>query len=184
MRSRLPTTEQALALLKARRTRPAFRPPPAAGRALTPMLKKLDERFGSGPQALQARWREIVGEAVARRSEPVKLVKPRSGGPQTLELKVDGPSAAIVQHQVPEIIERVNLFLGSGAVGKVRIVQAPVRPQPAARSPAAAVRRPRLSAPLDAAEEARLEAELQSVPEGRLREALRRVGRGAARTKL
>lgn len=184
MRSRLPTTEQALAVLKARRTRPAFRPPPAAGRALTPLLKKLDERFGSGPQALQARWREIVGEAIARRSEPVKLVKPRGGGPQVLEIKVDGPSAAVVQHQAPEILERVNLFLGSGAVGKVRIVQGPLRAPAAARASPGAVRRSRAAPPLDAAEEARLEAELQSVPEGPLREALRRVGRGAHRTKL
>lgn len=178
MPPRLPSTEDALAILKRRRTRPAFRPPPAAGRALNPLLKQLDQRFGSGPGALQARWREIVGDAIARRTAPNKLTRPRAGGPQTLELKVDGASAAIVQHQVPEILARVNLFLGAGAVGKVRIVQGPVAPLLAR---AAASRSRRTPAPMDAAEEARLQSAVESVSNDRLRSALLRFSRAAAR---
>lgn len=181
MPPRLPNDAEALAILRARRTRPAHRAAPAAGRALTPWLRKLEERFGSGPQALQARWREVVGESIARRTEPVKLTRPRGGGPQVLELKVDGPAAAIVQHQVPEILERVNLFLGPGAVGRVRIVQGVVRAHPA--RPAAKAAR-RSQPPLDAADEARLDAEVAAVPAGPLRDALRRVGKGALKAKF
>ncbi len=39
----------------------------------------------------------------------MKLVKQRGGG-SVLELKVDGPAAALIQHQAPEILSRVNLF--------------------------------------------------------------------------
>ena len=42
-------------------------------------------------------------------------------------LGVAGASAALIQHQAPEIVARVNLFLGEGAVNKLRIVQGPLR---------------------------------------------------------
>jgi WD40 repeat protein len=55
-----------------------------------------------------------------------------------LELRVDGPAAALVQHQAPEILSRVNLFLGAGSVGKLRIVQGPVKARIAAPAKAEA----------------------------------------------
>ncbi len=75
----LPTTEEALEILKRRRTRPQFRAPPPAGKSLAPLIKKLDEKFGQGPAVLKARWREIVGETLARRTEPVRVIKSRTG---------------------------------------------------------------------------------------------------------
>lgn len=140
------------------------------------VIKALDEQFGKGVGALAARWREIVGETLARRTEPAKVSKPRSGGGATLEIKVDGPAAALIQHQSGEILERVNLFLGKGSVEKLRIVQGPVKG--AAQS--AARPRARRNAPIDAAREAELRASLSDAPEG-LREALERLGRGALR---
>ena len=177
MRRRLPTSEEALAILAAKRTRPARRPPPPAGRALSPMLRELDARFGQGPGALAARWREIVGADVARRTEPVKLVKGRNGGPSSLEIRVAGPSAALIQHQAHEILARVNLFLGAHAVQKLRIVQGPLRAAPEAASASPRKR----AAPLDAAQEAQLAASLAEAPEGRLKEALLKLGRGVLR---
>lgn len=139
----------------------------------------MDERFGQGPEALQARWREIVGEALARRTEPVKLTRPRGGGGGALEIRVDGPAAALIQHQAPEIVARVNLFLGAGAVTKLRIVQGPVR-APATRDAAAAKSR-RRPPPLDAAAEARLETSVAGAHDDRLRAALLKLGREVLR---
>ena len=133
MRRRLPTPEEAAAILTAKRTRPQRRAPPPAGRALSKTIRELDARFGQGPGALIARWREIVGADIARRTEPVKLVKGRNGGPSSLEIRVAGPSAALIQHQAHEILARVNLFLGAEAVQKLRIVQGPLRARPRAR---------------------------------------------------
>jgi hypothetical protein len=177
MRRRLPTRDEALAILAAKRTRPVLRPPPPAGRSLAPMLRELDAKFGQGPGALAARWREIVGADVARRTEPVKLVKGRNGAPSSLEIRVAGPSAALIQHQAHEILARVNLFLGADAVQKLRIVQGPLR---AAAEPSAAPPR-RRAIPPDAAKEAELAKGLAEAPDGRLKDALLRLGRGVMR---
>lgn len=186
MARRLPSPEDALRILREKRTRPQRRPPPNAGRSIRPFLKKLDERFGSGPGALQARWREIAGDRVASFTEPVKLTKPRGaslgGGGATLELRVQGPAAALIQHQGPEILARVNLFLGPGAVEKLRIVQGPVRTRAVGPTPAQQAKARRRSGPLDAGVEARLAAETAEAPEG-LRQALLTLGRAVERSR-
>lgn len=152
------------------------RPAPAAGRALGPVLKALEEKFGQGPGQLQLKWKEIVGETLARHTEPVKLIKARGNAPGTLELRVAGPAAAIVQHQAPEILQRVSLVLGEGSVTKLRIIQGAVR---AHARPQAVRRRPK--GPLDAAAEQTLAEGLADQPEGPLREALIRLGRETLR---
>jgi hypothetical protein len=174
-RRRLPSSQEALRILAEKRTRPPRRPPPAAGRGLSKLLRDLDQKFGQGPAALQARWREVVGAEIARRTEPVKLVKGRNGGPSSLEIRVAGPSAAIIQHQAHEILARVNLFLGPDAVQKLRIVQGPLRHAP---DPPPPRRRPQ---PLDAAQEAELVQGLAGAPDGKLKNALLALGRGVLR---
>lgn len=177
MKRSLPSAEEAARILAGKRTRPARRPPQQAGRKLTRLIKTLDERFGQGPGVLQARWREIVGETLARRTEPVKLSRPRGGGEGVLEIRVDGPAATLIQHQGPEILSRVNLFLGDGAVARLRIVQGPVRKAEPQVSGQARRRKP----PLDAAVEAGLEAGLAPAGEGPLKDALLRLGREVMR---
>jgi hypothetical protein len=172
----LPTPAEAADILARKRTRPQRRPPPVAGRGLNKLLKELDAKYGQGPGALQARWREIVGVEMAKRTEPVKLTKPRGGGPGALEIRVAGASAALIQHQAHEIVARVNLFLGEGAVNKLRIVQGPLRATGADAKPV----RKRI-APLDAAQEAALAKSLETAPDGPLKAALLRLGRGVMR---
>ena len=178
MARRLPTPQEALQILAQKRTRPQHRPPPPAGRALNRLVRDLDTRFGQGASARSARWREVVGPEIARRTEPVKLVKGRNGGPSSLEIRVAGPSAAIVQHQAHEILARVNLFLGPDAVQKLRIVQGPLRRPEAAPTPTR-----RRSPPLDAAQEAELLAGLADAPDGKLKQALLALGRGVLRQR-
>lgn len=151
------------------------RPPPPVGRSLAPVIKALDERFGQGAGALQSRWKEIVGETLARRTEPVKLIKGRGGAGGALELRVDGPVAALIQHQAPQIMQRLDLILGQGVVSRLRIVQGPVKA--AAVAPA----RPRRKGPLDAATEKSLADGLAEAPDGPLKIALTRLGREVLR---
>lgn len=174
MRRPLPTDAEVRDILSRKRTRPAPRPAPPAGRALARMIRELDERFGKGAGALEPRWREIVGDRLARVTRPRKLTRGKAGQGGTLELRVAGPAALLVQHQSAEILERVNLFLGPGSVDRLRIAQGPVPPLPdGAARPVRADRRP---PPLDAAAEAELARSLDGAPD-RLKTALSRLGR-------
>lgn len=172
----LPSAEEAHDILSRRRTRPPMRPAPPAGKSLAPLIKQLDAKFGQGPGLLQARWREIVGDQLARHTEPVKLIKARTGG-STLELKVAGPAAALIQHQAPEIMARVNMLLGSGEVTRLRIVQGVLK------KPDAAPPRRRSKAPLDAAAEQQLAEGLAAQPDSPLKAALLRLGREVLRDR-
>ncbi|MEO6339373.1 MAG: DciA family protein [Caulobacteraceae bacterium] len=174
----LPTPAETARILAERRTKPARRPPPPAGRSLAKFIKTMDAKFGEGTGGLAARWREIVGETLAKRTEPVKLVKPRGGGGSVLELRVEGPAAALIQHQAPEILDRVNLLLGAGTVAKLRIVQGLVRQGAAAAAMSGPKRRP---GPLDAAAEAGLAKDLAEVPDGPLKQSLLKLGRAVLR---
>jgi hypothetical protein len=176
-RRSLPTAQEALRILSEKRTRPQRRPPPPLGRALNKTLKAFDAKFGQGASGLIARWPEVVGAEIAKRTEPVKLTKGRNGGPSSLEIRVAGPAAAIIQHQAHEILARVNLFLGAEAVQKLRIVQGPLQ-----RAAGPALTRRKLP-PLDAAEEARLARDMAAAPEGRLKDALTALGRGVLRQR-
>jgi hypothetical protein len=178
MPRRLPSLEETQRILAERRTRPPRRAPPPAGRGLGKFIKALEDRFGQGPDLLRARWREIAGEALAARTEPVKLIRSRAGGAGTLEIKVDGPAAALIQHQAPELLARVNLFLGAGSVAKLRIVQGRVS---APAGPAAARPRRLKNRPLDAAAEAELQDGLAKAPDGPLKRSLLRLGREVLR---
>ena len=175
MRRTLPTDAEVREILSRRRTRPVPRPAPRAGKALTPLIKKLDEQFGRGAGALEPRWREIVGDRLARVTRPQKLTKGKGGQPGVLELRVAGAAALLIQHQSEDILARVNLFLGAGTVDRLRIAQGPVAPLKDA------VSRPKRSAkppPLPAQAEADLAASIASAPDD-LRAALARLGRVA-----
>jgi hypothetical protein len=176
MPRQLPTAQEAVEILRRKRTRPPHRPPPPAGRALNAFVRELDGKFGQGSSALTARWREIVGDDIAKRTEPVKLSKGRNGAASSLEIRVAGPAAAIIQHQAQDILARVNLFLGPEAVQKLRIVQGPLR-----RNDQPAPPKGRRAPPLDAAEEAALARSLHEAPEGKLKQALLALGRGVLR---
>jgi hypothetical protein len=173
----LPSHAEALRILARMRTRPARRPPPPAAKAIVPTLRALDARFGHGADALKARWREIVGETCARRTEPVRLTTSRGGAGGSLEIRVDGPAATLIQHQAADILARVNLFMGAGTVARLRIVQGPLRRTPRAKT----LERARSKGPLDAAAEQDLAKSLAKLPEGPLKRALTRLGREVLR---
>jgi hypothetical protein len=179
----LPSARDVAYILATKRTRPAGHPPPPAARSLGKTLKALDARFGHGVERLKARWTEIAGQTLSRRTEPNKLISPRAGGGATLELRVAGPAATLVQHQAPDIIARVNLFLGPGAVVKLRIVQGPLRGAPAREAVLAGAARRRTKGPLDAGAEQTLAQSLAGFPEGRLKRALARLGREVIRAE-
>ena len=138
------------------------------GRVLEPVSAQL------ATAELIAAWHAIAGPAYADCTQPEKIIWPRetndgAPAPGVLYLRVDGPRAIFVQHGLGQIIERVNAFLGYGAIARARIVQGPVRRD--AREPASG------PVALDGESEAALVAALAEVGDGELRDALDRLGR-------
>jgi hypothetical protein len=174
----LPSPAETADILARKRSRPPRRPPPAAGRALTGYLKVLEAKFGKGSGLLIARWPEIVADKrLVRFTEPVKLIKQRAGG-AILEIRVDGPAAALIQHQAEDILARANMVLGAGSATRLRIVQGPVK---ARTTTDAAPKRRRGSGPLDAGTEAALAESLSAAPDGPLKASLLKLGRAVLR---
>lgn len=91
-------------------------------------------KFGFVQSAIVSRWGEIVGERYAAVSQPESLRFPHGKkGEGVLSVVVSGAHAAIMQHVIPEIIERTNRFFGYPAVARVAIRQGVVE-RPAKRA--------------------------------------------------
>lgn len=81
-------------------------------------------RFGFVQSSVVTRWAEIVGDRYAAVSEPESIRFPVGKKAEgTLNLVVMSGHAPMMQHVVPDIIERVNRFFGYGAISRVAIRQ-------------------------------------------------------------
>ena len=91
------------------------------------LAKAAFQRHGFASEQLVAQWRVIVGEQVASISRPEKIKWPRgndasghqSGG--TLQVKAQAGRALELHYETPRIIERVNQFLGYGAITALKV---------------------------------------------------------------
>jgi len=95
-------------------------------------------RFGFVQSSVVTRWHEIVGPTHARVCAPESIRFPpgeKSDG--ILQLVVVPAHAPLIQHVIPEIIERVNRFFGYKAVAKVKLRQGQVKAPPASEKSAA-----------------------------------------------
>jgi hypothetical protein len=153
--------------------RPRRRGAVTIGELIGKVIDPVTKRRGFATTDIIAAWREIVGPRFAEWTRPEKIVWPKGeemeGAPALLVLRVDGPRAVLVQHEAGQIVERVNAFLGYGAVGHLRIIQAPVRTAGKPDSPP-----PRLTAE----DESRIAESISAVEDEGLRSALGRLGRG------
>jgi hypothetical protein len=139
-------------------------------RLLGAVLEPSARRRGFAEASLLADWATIVGPVLARRCQPVRVDHApgrRSGG--TLVLQVGSGAALEIQHQAPQLIERINTYFGHRAIRQIRLLQMPLPPTPAPTPP-----EPR---PLSREVEARLAASVTHVPDEALREALLALGR-------
>lgn len=96
-------------------------------------------RFGFVQSSVVSRWPEIVGARHARVCTPESIrFPPGEKSEGILQLVVVPAHAPIIQHVIPEIIERVNRFFGYNAVAKVKMRQGQVKPPPASKPQTAA----------------------------------------------
>ena len=121
--------------------KPYQRPRGGEARAVSDLMPEIGRaafrRFGFVQSSVVSRWDEIVGARYAAVSAPEAIRFPfgkKSDG--TLELTVEGAHATMMQHVIPEIIERVNRFFGYSAVARIKVRQGVVA-KPAVRQAAA-----------------------------------------------
>lgn len=141
------------------------------GRAIDPVCR----RRGFASSELLTLWPELVGQEVAEGSRPEKLLWPRrrgeagEGEPATLLVAADGPTALVLTHAGPQIVERLNAFLGWRAIARIRVEQnfRPAPPPPRRRD----------HRPLAPAETAAVAERVGGIADGALRQAVERLGR-------
>ena len=141
------------------------------GKVVDPVIA----RRGFATADLIAAWPAIVGQAFAACTQPERIVWPhvREGAAPaagTLFLRIDGPRAIFLQHELPQIRERINALLGFAAIGQIRISQGPVQTRIRPSEPP--------STALSPDGEAALASAIDSVADESLRAALDRLGRG------
>ena len=88
-------------------------------------------RYGFVQSSVVTRWPEIVGTDHAKVCAPESIRFPpgeRADG--ILQLVVAPAHAPLIQHVIPEIIERTNRFFGYRAVARIKLRQGAVKPPP------------------------------------------------------
>lgn len=125
---------------KSRKAAAEDRPRVGAPRRIADLMPAIGaaafRKFGFVQSSIVTRWAEIVGSHYAGISEPESIRFPagkKAGG--TLQLTVMSGHAPMIQHVLPDIIERVNRFFGYAAVAKVAMKQGMTRAAEPERRP-------------------------------------------------
>ena len=115
------------------------RPRGGQARAISELMPEIGRtafrRFGFVQSSVVTRWPEIVGASHARICAPESIrFPPGEKSEGIMQLVVVPAHAPMIQHVIPEIIERVNRFFGYKAVSRVKIRQGAVK-TPSASEP-------------------------------------------------
>lgn len=113
------------------------RPRGGGARAIADLMPEIGRtafrRFGFVQSSVVTRWPEIVGPQHARVCAPESIrFAPGEKSEGLLQLVVVAAHAPLIQHVIPEIIERVNRFFGYNAVSRIKLRQGEVKPPRAA----------------------------------------------------
>ena len=137
-------------------------------------------RYGFAYGELLARWADIVGEGLARHSQPERIKWPRGAGETaqklggTLVIRAEPGRGLDLQYQSHQIIERINHFYGYGAVTSVKIMQGHISTAKQLKNKANS---------LNVETEKTLAAQLEPIADDKLKQALQRLGAGALANK-
>lgn len=146
--------------------------PRALSATLPKITKAILDKGGRDYATIIAEWPAIVGTALAGSSQPDKLLRRRAGDERSsgavLTVRVSGGAALEIQHREPQIIERINAYLGYGAVARLKLVQGVLTRRPAAGLPP--------SRELSATESQAIESAASHVADPDLRRRLARFG--------
>lgn len=147
-------------------------PRPASATVATVLRRALGRR-GFAESDIVLRWRGIVGEHLAARCVPDRLLFPqqRTSG-AALHLRVASGAAPEIQHLAPLIIDKVNTYYGYRAVDRLHLMQGPLpktgAPPPVPRRALQEVERAALDRAVAGARDPDLRGALRSLGESLL----------------
>lgn len=99
-----------------------------------PVIGAACRKRGFAAAELVTFWPEIVGPELAERAQPERLIWPADAQDMeagaTLVVRAEGRAGLVLQHSAPQILERLNDFLGWRAVVRLRVHAAPLKPAP------------------------------------------------------
>jgi len=167
----------------------------AVGKHFGKVVAKAYVRHGTAWAGLLTQWPEIIGQQMSEYCALEKITWPRKGPPSahpaigaaigarsqhqkeggTLVIKVAFGRALEVQHQTPQIIDRINAYYGYGAIAQVKIVQGSLK-----------VRKPdekRKLRPLDQQTSEMLDDRMGEIEDVKLKDALRKLAQGVLSQK-
>lgn len=143
--------------------------PRAIAATVPKIAKAVLAKHGRVYAAVLGEWPAMVGPKLAAVSLPEKLAP---GG--ILVIRVTSGAAMEIQHTEPQILERINAYLGPQVIRRLKLIQGPVFGRtPAPPSP------PRPDPVVDSA----VESALKTVTDPELKAALARFGRRLGRPK-
>jgi hypothetical protein len=130
-----PKNKAAKAGGKAGGLKPYERPRGGQARAISDLMPEVGRtafrRFGFVQSSVVSRWPEIVGPSHARICTPESIrFPPGEKHDGILQLVVVPAHSPMIQHVIPEIMDRVNRFFGYNAIARVKIRQGEVKPPP------------------------------------------------------
>jgi hypothetical protein len=150
--------------------------PRSLSATLPKITKAILDKGGRDYATLIAEWPAIVGAPLAASSQPEKLVRRRQDDERShggvLTIRVSGGAALEIQHREPQIIERINAYLGYRGVVRIKLVQGVLtrRTQPG----------PPPERPLSPPESQAIDSAAARVADPDLQERLARFGRALA----
>jgi hypothetical protein len=149
-----------------------------------PQMETLDKHFrkltetvfkkhGFAQGDVVSNWALIVGNTLATLSTPERIRWPRGSDERqggTLHVKAQAGRGLDVQYAAPAIIEKVNQFLGYGAISAIKMTQGGLAAPPDTK-------------PAEATPSSDLIHQLKSVEDPVLKSALARLGAGISAEK-
>ena len=129
--------------------------PRSLSATLPKITKAILDKGGRDYATLIAEWPAIVGPQLAASSQPDKLVRRRQDDERSaggvLTIKVSGGAALEIQHREPQIVERINTYLGYRGVVRLKLVQGVLTRRPPAGLPPERALSPSESQTIDSA---------------------------------